>query len=918
VLGNDTNVGGTIDPASVTITVPSANGSTSVNPATGAITFTPTAGFSGTTTYTYQVCLAAPNGGVCDTAVVTVTVTATIDAVNDPTASIPATGGTVPSVVANDTTNGTPAIIGTNISAPTITNNGGLAGLNANPDGTLTVPAGTTPGSYTVTYQICTLPATTPTATCDTATVIIVVGAPVIDAVIDPTVAIPATGGTVPSLVTNDTVNGAPAVIGTNISAPTIVNNGGLTGLIANADGTLTVPAGTTPGSYTVTYQICSIAVPASCDSATVTIVVGLSVIVATNDIGNVASGSIGGLAVPNVLVNDTLNGVTPTLATVILTQIATSNPNVTLNPATGGVSVAPGTAAGTYTVDYRICETVNPANCANARATVTVGAGTIVATPDAGTVADGGIGGVAIANILLNDTVNGAPATVGNVTITPISTSNPNVTINPATGAVVVAPGTPGGTFTLVYQICEILNPGNCTTTTVIVTVTAGDIPPVANDDNFTGPEGAPITGTVSTNDTPGNGASTVTLVPGSGPVNGTLILNPDGSFVYTPNPGFVGTDTFVYQVCDADNDCDTATVTLRLTALAGKMRITKSVGPGHVSPGSLVNYTLVVSNIGNLPVTGAQVVDTPPAGFNFVPGSVQIVDTDNAGTTSGTGPITFSGIDVPVGGTATIRYLLRVSAGLPAGDYTNRATVFQGGIAVSNTAAASVVADAGTDPDTEQSRILGKVFDDQNGDGWQDEGERGIPGVRLATVEGLVMETDSQGRYHLEGLVLSNAQRGQNVVVKVDAATLPRGSVFTTENPLLRRVTQGVPVRFDFGVKLLPRPKQAPVATETIVAGKTLTLGQVMFDTDRDTVKPAFADEITKIAASIEAAKGGVIRITGYADLRGSADYNQALSLRRARAVYEQVAAKLSPEARAGLQVEVEGAMDVPGDKK
>jgi len=316
---------------------------------------------------------------------------------------------------------------------------------------------------------------------------------------------------------------------------------------------------------------------------------------------------------------------------------------------------------------------------------------------------------------------------------------------------------------------------------------------------------------------------------------------------------------------------------------------------------------------------VTGAQVVDTPPAGFGFVAGSVQIADADNAGTTSGTGPITFSGIDVPVGGTATIRYLLRVSAGLPAGEYTNRATVFQGGVAVSNTAAASVIADAGMDPTTEQSRILGKVFDDQDGDGWQDEGERGIPGVRLATVEGLVTETDSQGRYHLEGLVLSNMQRGQNFVVKVDASTLPAGSVFTTENPLLRRVTPAIPVRFDFGVKLPQRPKQAPVApTETVVAAKTLTLGQVMFDTDKDTVKPAFAGDIAKIAEAIEAAKGGVIRITGYADLRGSAEYNQALSMRRARAVYEQVAARLSPEARAGLQVEVEGAVDVPGDKK
>ncbi|MCL7714508.1 DUF7507 domain-containing protein, partial [Stenotrophomonas mori] len=74
VLDNDSAVNGTLDPGSVTVTVPSAHGTTQVDATTGRITFTPATGFSGTTTYTYEVCLAAPHGAVCDTAVVTVTV----------------------------------------------------------------------------------------------------------------------------------------------------------------------------------------------------------------------------------------------------------------------------------------------------------------------------------------------------------------------------------------------------------------------------------------------------------------------------------------------------------------------------------------------------------------------------------------------------------------------------------------------------------------------------------------------------------------------------------------------------------------------------------------------------------------------------------------------------------------------------
>jgi photosystem II stability/assembly factor-like uncharacterized protein len=73
VLANDTDADGSLNPASVTVTVPSPNGTTSVNTTTGAITFTPTAGFSGNTTFTYEVC---DNGSpaLCATAVVTITV----------------------------------------------------------------------------------------------------------------------------------------------------------------------------------------------------------------------------------------------------------------------------------------------------------------------------------------------------------------------------------------------------------------------------------------------------------------------------------------------------------------------------------------------------------------------------------------------------------------------------------------------------------------------------------------------------------------------------------------------------------------------------------------------------------------------------------------------------------------------------
>jgi hypothetical protein len=42
--------------------------------------------------------------------------------------------------------------------------------------------------------------------------------------------------------------------------------------------------------------------------------------------------------------------------------------------------------------------------------------------------------------------------------------------TINPTTGTVVVPENTPAGSYTIVYQICDKLNPTNCDTATVNV----------------------------------------------------------------------------------------------------------------------------------------------------------------------------------------------------------------------------------------------------------------------------------------------------------------------------------------------------------------------------------------------------------------------------------------------------------------
>lgn len=82
--------------------------------------------------------------------------------------------------------------------------------------------------------------------------------------------------------------------------------------------------------------------------------------------------------------------------------------------------------------------------------------------------------GGNSTTSVLENDLVeyNGDPATVTNVTISQVSTTNPGVTINTSTGIIEVGSSVPAGTYTLEYQICSINAPSNCDTATVTIVV--------------------------------------------------------------------------------------------------------------------------------------------------------------------------------------------------------------------------------------------------------------------------------------------------------------------------------------------------------------------------------------------------------------------------------------------------------------
>ena len=104
-------------------------------------------------------------------------------------------------------------------------------------------------------------------------------------------------------------------------------------------------------------------------------------------------------------------------------------------------------------------------------------------------------------------------------------------------------------------------------------------------------------LNGDVSENDTNTEGFVYSVI---SGPTHGTLTMNGDGTFTYTPDTDYNGFDEFTYQACDADGNCVTATVTI-IVAPAGDD--TLIIVPGFSPNGDNVNETFHIENIDSYP---------------------------------------------------------------------------------------------------------------------------------------------------------------------------------------------------------------------------------------------------------------------------------------------------------------------------
>jgi hypothetical protein len=139
-----------------------------------------------------------------------------------------------------------------------------------------------------------------------------------------------------------------------------------------------------------------------------------------------------------------------------------------------------------------------------------------------------------------------------------------------------------------------------------VSVTVTPVSDPPVANNDSASTVEDTSVLIDVAANDTDADGdldpttANTSCNPTCSGPSNGTLVNNGNGTFTYTPDPGYQGGDSFVYEICDAGGLCATASVAITVSPATHVL-----VGAGDIAWCTRIEDDQTADLLDNIPGT-------------------------------------------------------------------------------------------------------------------------------------------------------------------------------------------------------------------------------------------------------------------------------------------------------------------------
>ena len=204
--------------------------------------------------------------------------------------------------------------------------------------------------------------------------------------------------------------------------------------------------------------------------------------------------------------------------------------------------------------------------------------------------------------------------------------------------------------------------------------------------------------------------------------------------------------------------------------------LEISKNADKQFAEIGDIVSYRVQVRNATASVMRETVVRDTLPASFVYAPDSAQIeiggtvrsIPAEQRGS-----DIFFTVGDLAAGASATISYRVRVGANAREGEQFNLAVATgrqpNGDLISTQPVRAGVKIRAGVF--SQQQIVVGRVFEDRDGNGKFDEGERPVAGARIYLNNGQSVITDSAGQYNLP------AVSGGSIVLSLDPVTLPAG---------------------------------------------------------------------------------------------------------------------------------------------
>ena len=578
ILTNDSYNTQSVTTASVTISTTTALTNTPyIAIATGEV-FLPAHTPAGTYTLTYSLCAKSAPYNCSEVATVTVKVNPSPIKLQttDDTFSHTTTTQTIflGNILTNDSYN-TQSVTTASVTISTTTALTNFPYI-ATATGEVFLPAHTPAGTYTLTYSLCAKSA--PYNCSEVATVTVIVNpSPIKLQTTDDTFSHTTATQTIVlgNILNNDRYNTQSVTTeSVTISTTTALTN---SPYIATQTGEVFLPAHTPAGTYTLTYTLCTKSAPYNCSEvATVTVSVIKPLVIARDDTYTVTIGTT--TITESIYSNDSIGEQIPNAYLVNFQSIGGSKDSdnfyvLSVNLA-GNVLIPQGMPTGTYTLQYRICDVKDSHNCATATITVMVTeipTPLIIARDDTYTVT---IGTTTITeSVYTNDSIGEQTPNASLVNFQVIGGSKDSdnfyvLSVNLA-GNVLIPQGTPIGTYTLEYRICDINHQSNCDTAIVKVSITSPPVPPstlVVTPDKFTY-TGNSIVGNILDNDTiddnPIELPNDDINIEAEEPTDTAPYIETSTGNVIVPTHTPAGTYTLNYELCIENlTICDATTV--------------------------------------------------------------------------------------------------------------------------------------------------------------------------------------------------------------------------------------------------------------------------------------------------------------------------------------------------------------------